>query len=727
MSSPVELNLPFRPRARLLQLLGDQLIGTPRLAVFELVKNAYDADAELVTVVLKDSGIDSARIVVRDDGDGMTLDTIRDIWLVPAHDHRELQRIAKKRTALNRLPLGEKGVGRFAVHKLGDRVEVVTRAKGELECIVSIDWAAEIEKQFLSDTAVSIKTREPVVFTDDKTGTIITISKLRESEWSRGDVRRLLRQITSISSPFNRPADRFKAVLEVPDHPDWVAGVPDTTSILNRAPWHFLFTFDKGVLEWTYEFRGVTGIRIESHSITKTAQPLLIAPVRDEDGLVRNNQSGKSPRRTAVADAGMSEGIGPVIGEFFVFDRDRLILNKLGDSQLLSRFLDENGGVRVYRDGIRVYNYGEPGDDWLGLDLRRVNTPTRNISRNIIVGALDLSLEQSYALKEKTNREGFVEAEAYLRLKQIVLGALSILETERKLDKQKIRALTDTGKDPEIEKIAKPLEALRQVADKHKLTSELGPLIDKVERDYNDMRDTMLRAGLSGMGLAVIFHEIEQGVRILSNAIDAGEKPETVQSQARELVRILDGFTDLLRKGDRKPNSLKHLLKRARDISNVRFRSHNVRLVCPAVEESAPDYLPSFAFSLALGAVNNILDNAFYWLDVRWPDETRPESPVPSPSPTRRAIYMNIDPDFAEGPAVIIADTGPGFQDEPDTLRRPFFSRRPEGMGMGLYYVNLVMELNGGRLVFPDRDEAGVPEEFDGAVLALVFSPTEKP
>jgi signal transduction histidine kinase len=298
------------------------------------------------------------------------------------------------------------------------------------------------------------------------------------------------------------------------------------------------------------------------------------------------------------------------------------------------------------------------------------------------------------------------------------MGALSILETERKLDKQKIRALTDMGQDPEIEKIAKPLEALRQVAEKHKLTGEIGPLIDKVERDYNDMRDTMLRAGLSGMGLAVIFHEIEQGVRILSDAIEAGGKPEIVQSQARELVRILDGFTELLRKGDQRPNSLKHLVKRGRDISHVRFRTHNVRLVCPALEESAPDYLPSFAFSLALGALNNILDNAFYWLNVRWPDDEA------SPSP--RAIYMNIEPDFAEGPAVIIADTGPGFQDEPDTLRRPFFSRRPEGMGVGLYYVNLVMELNGGRLAFPDRDEANVPEEFDGAVLALIFKPLEK-
>lgn len=127
--SAEELNLPFRPRARLLQLLGDQLIGTPRLAVFELVKNAYDADAEKVTVTLNEIDTPNAFIVVEDDGDGMTLEIIRDIWLVPAHDHRDLQRKALQRTRRNRLPLGEKGVGRFAVHKLGDRIELITHAK----------------------------------------------------------------------------------------------------------------------------------------------------------------------------------------------------------------------------------------------------------------------------------------------------------------------------------------------------------------------------------------------------------------------------------------------------------------------------------------------------------------------------------------------------------------------------------------------------------------------
>jgi cytochrome c2 len=198
-----ELILPFRPRARLLQILGDQLIGSPRLAVVEHVKNAYDADADTVTVTLEHIDTPDRRIIVQDDGLGMTLKTIKDIWLVPAHDHRAAQRALMQRTTKQRLPLGEKGVGRFAVHKLGDRIELVTRAEGKKECVVTIDWDTQIDKPFLSDTAVLIQMRAPEVFTGYATGTKLTISRLRDDEiWSRGEVRRLRRQITSISSPF---------------------------------------------------------------------------------------------------------------------------------------------------------------------------------------------------------------------------------------------------------------------------------------------------------------------------------------------------------------------------------------------------------------------------------------------------------------------------------------------------------------------------------------------
>jgi len=145
LAKPREILQPFRPRARVLQLLGDELISSPRLAVFELVKNAYDADAGKVVVQLDLRSGETPSITVKDDGEGMNLETIQNIWLVPGDDHRQRQRHALKRTTKhNRLPLGEKGLGRFAVHKLGDRIRYAETNYDALvgadALIVVTDW-----------------------------------------------------------------------------------------------------------------------------------------------------------------------------------------------------------------------------------------------------------------------------------------------------------------------------------------------------------------------------------------------------------------------------------------------------------------------------------------------------------------------------------------------------------------------------------------------------------
>ena len=174
----------------MLQLLGDELIGSARLAVFELVKNAYDADANKVIVRLNLVSEDPT-ITVADDGEGMTLDVLRSVWLVPGNDHRRKQRLSEKRTARHkRLPLGEKGLGRFAVHKLGNRITLVTRARNSDECIVDIDWNELIAQPYLDQAPVTIKIRAPERFTGNKTGTWISVRELRV-DWSRGEVPRL--------------------------------------------------------------------------------------------------------------------------------------------------------------------------------------------------------------------------------------------------------------------------------------------------------------------------------------------------------------------------------------------------------------------------------------------------------------------------------------------------------------------------------------------------------
>ena len=699
-----EIRQPFRPRARLLQLLGDELIGSPRLAVFELVKNAYDADANEVTVRLDLTFRDEPTITVTDDGEGMTLDRLCSVWLVPGDDHRRRQRENSQRSPKHqRLPLGEKGLGRFAVHKLGNRISLTTRARDSDECVVEIDWTELIDKPFLDEAPVRIRVRPAKVFTEERTGTQVEVRELRPPQWSRGEVRRLCNQITSICSPFEEPGE-FQATLEVPGNESWIEDLPDFAAIVDRAIWKFSFRLEEGRFDCTYEFREVPGLRLDPRKVSKS---------NDKLKLLSMSGRGRMDRKV-VADATTTRGIGPVSGEFHVFDREREVLQRLGDTRLLTSYLDENGGIRVYRDAIRVYNYGESGDDWLGLDLRRVNIPTRRISRNIILGAVHLSLASSSELREKTNREGFVENDACKRLGQIVLSALWALEEERQVDKERIRQLTIRPSDPTVSPIDKPIQALRQELDRRGSAEILEPYVAKIEQDYVNMQETLLAAGMSGLNLAVVFHEVERGVRALHQVIVEGRDLEGAARQAQELMRILDGFSTLLRRDRNRLHSARKLVEAARQFNLLRFRHHRIQFACPLLNGGA-GFESSFSFGLVLGALSNLLDNSLYWLKVRWPE--LPEDVETS----ERRLFVGTSDDFGGGPAILVADNGVGFQDVPEHLVRPFFTRKPDGMGLGLYYANLAMELNGGRLAFPQKDEVDVPDECDGAIIAMIF------
>ena len=254
---------------------------------------------------------------------------------------------------------------------------------------------------------------------------------------------------------------------------------------------------------------------------------------------------------------------------------------------------------------------------------------------------------------------------------------------------------------------------MRQAARQFGVAEQLEPSIRRIEEDYRTLRDNFLRAGLSNVGLAVVFHEIERGLNVLHRTIEAGGTVDQLQLQSGQLQSVLENSTRLLRKSEREIASLRDLVITARDLSLVRFRVHEVRLLCPPLEPNGPDAKAVFAFNLALGALTNLIDNAIYWLRVARP-EGAPEAGV-------RRIYVDVIPDWPGGPAIIVADNGTGFRDPPDQVVEPFFSRRPDGMGLGLYYANIVMQLNEGRLEIPDSEDIDLPEGFNGAIVALVF------
>lgn len=697
---------PFRPRARVLQLLGDELIGSDRLAVFELVKNAYDADATNVRVLLDVAPGRPPKISISDDGEGMSYDVIRALWLSPGQDNRQKQRLDGQRTPVHRrLPLGEKGVGRFAVHKLGNRINLITRRAGCAECVVDIDWAELIKKPYLDEAPVTIQERRAEVFTGDRTGTLIEIHELRTQVWRRGEVRRLHSQVTSICSPFDEPSG-FGVALEVPGREEWIADLPNVADILERAIWKFSFSIDAGKFDWKYEFRETPGLPLKAR---------VVEECNDEVKLPRA-RIGSAPKSDLVAKEPLFAGIGPLRGVFYVYDRDLALRKLITLSRSVEAFLDEAGGVRVYRDGIRVYNYGERGDDWLGLDLRRVNVPTRRISRNIIVGAIHLSLQGSPDLVEKTNREGFVDNDACRNLQDIVLGVLGTLEDQRHRDKDRIRHLSGRAGDRVGARIDKPIQALKRAIKRQGMQEKLGKHVARIERNYQEMQETLLSAASSGLNLAVIFHEVERNLRELHKVISAGADWETAARLAQHSVSLLDGFGSLLRRHTKQERSGRKLIEAALRYNAMRFRHHRVAVECPLLDGKGEGFRAKFAFGMMVGVLGNLIDNALYWTRIRWPDD-----PEPGKDPDRR-LYIGVSQNLGSGSSIVVADNGVGLrEDDPDQLVRPFFTRKPDGMGLGLYYANLAMDAHEGQLAFPQPGQVQVPEEYDGAIIVLSF------
>lgn len=709
----------FRPKARLLVLLGDQLIGSARLALFELVKNSYDADSSAVTVELCDLDKDEPYIVITDDGIGMSFEDIRDIWLVPGADHKLLAKQQLRRShKFGRLPLGEKGLGRFAVHKLGENIILVSRCQGaSYESVVEIDWLSLVNNEFLSDARVEVKKQPPEYFPDDNHGTAVVIANLRDKKWTRGDIRRAFRQVTSICSPFKGPKD-FKVEFKVPGRESDLEGIPSYEEILERAIWRFEFSInDDGSFAWNYSFENrLTGVPLENREASKIGVRLLV-PAPDRDPL---GDSSKSRDKRIMVDAEYLKGIGNIRGEFYVFDRDKEVLARMPESQLIKLFLDESGGIRVYRDGVRVYNYGERGDDWLGLDLRRVNRPASRISSNIMIGAIHIAQEGSTDLIEKTNREGFVDSESLGRLKKLVLGAISVFEIERHQDKDRLRRLLKTDEPEPTYTVSAEISKLRSLASQNGVLDILEPTIKRIEIEYQSFQETMLQAGLSGLGLAVVFHEVERGIRGFHKGLEAGLPTEDMKSQAAALTKMFDGFAGLLRKNEREPIKMSALIKQARDINILRFRFHKVDLVCPLLDGIEQDFSVQVSHSLMLGVLNNIFDNAFFWLRIRYP-EVNGEAPSHA-----RKLFISTFEGENGNVGLVVADNGPGFVDPPSTLVQPFVTRKPEGMGLGLYYANLVMELSQGSMQFPSAADVGLPAEATGAVIAMLFKSGDK-
>lgn len=315
MAEIEENKLRFKPRARIIRTIGDQLISGPEAAVIELVKNAYDADASYVEIKFSPPLLlGQGRISITDDGHGMSLDDIRLKWMEPATTSKVKDRLSPSNT---RKMMGSKGIGRFAAAKLGAKMALtstVLAEEGNVAVLIPVlDWSFFSDDVYLSDIAIDYLVQN----VEGPTGTTIEVIELHQS-WTKDRLSKLYSELRRLLSPFaasHENSDDFSVFLDLSDCDEDSVGF-DPSDIFEESE-------DEG-----------DGSRYRGHGRRVHPFPLLsacdyelngkLAPNGAFEGSFTIHRAGRGTEKISIPGAGIKqdESAGIVEVHLYMFDRE---------------------------------------------------------------------------------------------------------------------------------------------------------------------------------------------------------------------------------------------------------------------------------------------------------------------------------------------------------------------------------------------------------------------
>ena len=717
----------IRPAGRHILTIGRDLIQDNYAAVVELVKNAYDADSPDVNIEFKAyPDYSGYSIVISDHGHGMSKNDIINKWLVPSTQDK----LKRRKSPSGRIMQGHKGVGRYAASILGTDLLLETVTSTGEKTTAAFEWSAFETVRYLDDVNIPIETLE----VSELQGTQLTINGDAErlTEWDKERFDTLRFELKKLKLPINITAlssdnsnDAFHTRLIVKGFPK----VEDIEETIEPYPLFDLFDYKiagsisadgKGVLTYTSQkARNTITEKIAFNFGGPTGCGELDIDIRVYD------------REAESIDSLIKRGLTDESGTYIGKNQARQLLNAYN-------------GVGVYRNGFRIRPLGDADFDWLKLNARRVQTPTRCISSNQVIGYVQIRSETQSGLIEKSARDGLRENAAFDRLKEITIQVIIDLEwrrfnyrrkaglsrpaikIERDLEqlfsfdelKQNIQMQltkdevdeTTTGEiikiiSQDAEEKNKVAEEIRKVVAIYQGQATLGKIINVILHEgrrplsYFRNRIPHLRHWYESL---VVETEQQDPQLALFNADQQNKysvKLEKILSIAEGIGQNAEFFVNLFRRLDplaagkrttRKLLALKETIEETLSVFENQMKVHNV-----SAEIIGPDDFKFSGWSQDIYAIfTNLIDNSIYWITEK-------------KGPTRQ-ITIEL---LTEGDTLLYIDyrdTGPGIEPdliESEVIFEPHFSTKPDGTGLGLAIAGEAAERNGFKLKIYEADE----------------------
>ncbi len=377
--------MEFRISAELKNIIGQDLIVNDQVAIFELVKNSYDAHATRVDIIFAEN-----KITIKDNGKGMSLDDLKNKWLFVAYsakkdkqEDEELKSDDRYKDYRNKIDLkrgfaGAKGIGRFSADKIGENLKLITKnVKASSAHQLNVNWKDfenDSQKEFIK---IGVK-HTPLPSSDYQDlshGVILEISNLK-SKWDDDKIETLKKSLSKLINPLeiNPQSNNFQIYITTQNSNVSEPISNDLVDILTLKTTKLEITITKKIIKSELTDRGILIYSIEEDNNCQHLKDTSIIL------LYLNTKA------------------------------------KVNFTKLMKVKAVNFGNIMLYNNGFRVYPYGEPDDDSLGIDRRHQQGHSRYLSTRNLIGSINVN-EYSDEFKEKTSRDsGLIETNGYNEL-----------------------------------------------------------------------------------------------------------------------------------------------------------------------------------------------------------------------------------------------------------------------------------------------------------------------